>query len=150
MAVVAGPNSPKGADEKDKSKRPGLDAPPPPPPGNRTVDMSTLAGQPNAGPAGGTPPTGDMAGMVVQRAAMLDQQIQQLAQMMPQFVPIAAQMSAMLKQGIVQSLQAAQGGGGPAGAGGAAPPGAAGGGMVPPPGGPPGGGAPMPMAGLAG
>lgn len=150
---MAGPTSPKGSDDKsrdDKSKRPGLDAPPPPPPGGGTVNMSVLAGQPGAAPqapAGGTPPTGDMAGMVVQRAALLDQQIQQLAQMLPAFVPMAAQMSMLLKQGIVQSLQMAQGGGGPAGGAGPTPQGA----MAPPPPGPGAGApAPMPMAGLAG
>lgn len=125
MALSNSPTLPGGG-TNSKNGGPTLDAPPPLPPGMKTPDYSTLAGNYNQG---GAPPTGELAGMVLQQAMLLEKVSMSLAKMLPAFAPMAAQIVQLMRAGIVQALQMSQQGSGqvPMAMAGGAPP--TGGGM---------------------
>lgn len=123
--TVSPANPPEGGN-------PGLDAPPPPPPGMKTPDYTGLADNPQSTPQG-VPPGSQFLALVAQQAQLVESGAAQLAQMLPTFVPIAAQISSMIRQAVVSAMKATQANSGlVGGAPGGAPPAGA------PPPGPPG------------
>lgn len=122
MPLSQGPADP-GAGKGD------LNGPPPAAPTPNTPDYTGLADKGSANPQGS--PSMGLIKTVVEQAQILDRGVTNLAQMLPSFVPIAAQIQAAIKQAVAAAIQQAGGGGGaPAGA--------------PAPGGPPSGGPPAP------
>jgi hypothetical protein len=122
MAMTVGPATP------GSGANPGIDSPPPPPPGLQTPDYTGLADNPQSNPQG-VPPGTQFLALVTQQAQLVESGAAQLAQMLPTFVPIAAQISAMIRQAVVSAMkQIAQNsgmaGGGPPGGAAAAPGGA--------------------------
>lgn len=115
MPIEQGPTSP-GAGKGD------LNGPPPAPPNQNTPDYSGLADKSNANPQGG--PSMGLIKTVLEQAQILDRGVTNLAQMLPSFVPIAAQIQAAIKGAVAAAIQQAGGGGGAAPPPGGAPPGA--------------------------
>lgn len=84
-----------------------LDAPPPLPPSlsdKNAPDLSKLNGTPS-----GTPPTGQLLQVVLEHANLAEQILTSLAHMLPSFVPVASQVIASMRLGVVGALKQAQG-----------------------------------------
>ena len=114
MAIQVGPGDPGAANG-------GLNVPPPPPPSMRTPDYSGLADNQQSNPQG-VPPGGQFLAMITQQAQLVEQGAAQLAQMLPSFVPIAAQVSQMIRQAVVTAMRQVQANAGNVGGSPAAPP----------------------------
>jgi hypothetical protein len=57
----------------------------------------------------GTPPTGQLAQVVLEHAQLAEQILVSLSRMLPAFTPVAAQMQASLRLGVVKALKDATG-----------------------------------------
>jgi hypothetical protein len=91
--------------DTDKTRPSRLDSPPPLPPklaDKNAPDLAKLAGTPT-----GTPPTGQLMQVVLEHAQLAEQILTSLGHMLPQFVPVAAQMIATMRLGVVSSLKGA-------------------------------------------
>lgn len=104
MPIQVGPGDP-GAGKAN------LDGPPPPPPSLRTPDYSSLASNPQATPQG-VPPGTQFLAMVAKQAQLVEDGVAALAQMLPTFVPVAAQVSSAVKGAVIQAMQMQAGQGG--------------------------------------
>lgn len=146
-------------DTQDSSKHirsSRVDGPPPLPPklsDKQAPNLDTLAGT----SGGGTPPTGELMQIALEHAQLAEQILTSLGHMLPSFVPVAAQLIASMRLGVVKALkdttanpqQSLAAGAGPSQSpqqpspdqGGGAPGGA---GMPPPPAAAPPGGAGLP------
>lgn len=83
-----------------------LDSPPPLPPSlsdKKAPDLAKLAGTPS-----GTPPTGQLMQVVLEHAQLAESILTSLGHMLPQFVPVAAQLIASMRLGVISSLKQAQ------------------------------------------
>jgi len=92
-------------DSPTRSSR--LDSPPPLPPSlsdKKAPDLSKLAGTPT-----GTPPTGQLMQIVLEHAQLAEQILTSIGHMLPSFVPVAAQIIASMRLGVVSSLKQASG-----------------------------------------
>src|SRR5215472_5158943 len=128
------------SDSTPRGSRP--DGPPPLPPSlsDKKADLATLQG-----PQVGAQPAGQLAEVVLEHDMLAEQLLISLGRMLPSFVPVAAQIQASLRMGVVQALKQATTSPGQSlaqGAGPSVPPqpptppgqAAGGGGMPPPPG----------------
>jgi hypothetical protein len=82
-----------------------VDGPPPLPPrlsDKRAPDLDTLSGG-----AKGTPPTGELMQIVLEHAQLAEQILTSLGHMLPSFVPVASQLIASMRLGVVSSLKQA-------------------------------------------
>jgi len=97
-----------GAQTQDSTTRPSrLDGPPPLPPSlsdKKAPDLAKLAGTPS-----GTPPTGQLMQVVLEHAQLAEQILTSLGHMLPSFVPVAAQIIASMRLGVISSLKNSQG-----------------------------------------
>ena len=97
-----------GAQTQDSTTRPSrLDGPPPLPPSlsdKKAPDLAKLAGTPS-----GTPPTGQLMQVVLEHAQLAEQILTSLGHMLPSFVPVAAQLIASMRLGVISSLKNSQG-----------------------------------------
>jgi hypothetical protein len=97
---------PSMATDTDKTRPSRVDGPPPLPPSlsdKKAPDLAKLAGTPS-----GTPPTGQLMQIVLEHAQLAEQILTSLGHMIPAFVPVAAQMIASMRLGIVSALKNAQ------------------------------------------
>jgi hypothetical protein len=89
-----------------KSSRPSrLDGPPPLPPSlsdKKAPNLDTLSGG-----ASGTPPTGELMQIALEHAQLAEQILTSLGHMLPSFVPVAAQLIASMRLGVVSALKQA-------------------------------------------
>ena len=93
--------------ETDKTRPSRLDSPPPLPPSlsdKKAPDLATLSGNPQ-----GTPPTGQLMQVVLEHAQLAEQILTSLGHMLPSFVPVAAQLIASMRLGVISSLKQSQG-----------------------------------------
>lgn len=87
-----------------KSGRPSrLDGPPPLPP--KLSDKSAPDLDKLSGGASGTPPTGELMQIVLEHAQLAEQILTSLGHMLPSFVPVASQLIASMRLGVVSSLK---------------------------------------------
>jgi hypothetical protein len=82
-----------------------VDGPPPLPPrlsDKKAPNLDTLSGG-----AKGTPPSGELMQIVLEHAQLAEQILTSLGHMLPSFVPVASQLIASMRLGVVSSLKQA-------------------------------------------